>query len=107
MAKLTFVTALGKVTTVDAIAGETLMRIALDNGVTGIEAECSGSMNCGTCHVYVAPQFLDWCSPRSETEEELLAIAASELRDNSRLSCQIVMRPEMDGMVVHLPESQF
>lgn len=107
MAKITFITASGEATTVDAPAGEALMRIALDNGITGIEAECGGSMMCATCHIYIAPEFMERVGPRQDGEGDMLEGAASELRDTSRLSCQVIMRPDLDGMVVHLPESQF
>ncbi|UZE50682.1 2Fe-2S iron-sulfur cluster-binding protein [Rhodopseudomonas sp. P2A-2r] len=78
---------LGDATTVTATAGETLMRIALDNGITGTSANCGVSTSCGISHVYVAPQSINWCPMRGKTAEELLAVEASELRNNYRPDC--------------------
>jgi len=91
---------------VELPAGWTLMQGATLNGINGIEGECGGSCGCATCHVYVDEAFLDKLPPPSETEEEMLECTASPRRANSRLGCQIKAMPEIDGIVVHLPESQ-
>lgn len=96
----------GSRTEVEAKAGESLMQTAIVNGIDGIVGECGGSAMCATCHVYVDPAWLDRLPPRSEVEEEMLESTASERKDNSRLSCQIVAAAELDGIVVLLPPDQ-
>lgn len=101
-----FVSATGLATLIEARPGQTLMQAAVSNGVPGIIGECGGSAICGTCHVYVEEKFLDRLSRPQAVEVELLDCAAVELRSNSRLACQIVLQPELDGMIVHTPVSQ-
>lgn len=103
---LIFVAHDGTRTEVDVPDGESVMRAAILNDVEGIIGECGGSMMCATCHCYVDS---DWCEQTGtlrEGEADLLECAASEVRPTSRLSCQIRMRPELDGLVIHLPEAQ-
>jgi len=104
--KITYISSDGDQTTIDAADGDSLMQTAIANDIDGIIGECGGSMMCATCHVYVDEAFLDRLPPRSEGEDEMLDCAASERRDNSRLSCQIKAAPEIDGIVVSLPETQ-
>ena len=96
----------GSRTEVDAKAGDSLMQVAIVNGIDGIVGECGGSAMCATCHVYVDPAWLARLPPRSEVEEEMLESTASERRDNSRLSCQITAAPDLDGIVVTMPPEQ-
>lgn len=91
---------------VTADAGTTLMMAAVKNGVDGIEAECGGTCTCATCHVYVDERFVDRLPPPGEDELEMLDFVAAERKPNSRLSCQIVVTPQTDGLVVRLPETQ-
>lgn len=106
MGRVTYVQFDGTTRTVALADGESLMNGAVSNGVKGIDADCGGSCACATCHVHVAPEWTTIAGgPASEMESELLQLAP-EVKDNSRLSCQIKMRPELDGIVVHLPESQ-
>ncbi len=90
----------------DVPVGTSVMRAAILNGIDGIVAECGGEMMCATCHVYVDEPQLDLTPPQSDDEKAMLEFTASERRPNSRLSCQLVVTPEMDGLVVHLPEMQ-
>ncbi|MFD1880672.1 2Fe-2S iron-sulfur cluster-binding protein [Paracoccus pacificus] len=106
MMKITYVAADGGPTEVDARNGDSVMQAALTHDVDGIVGECGGSMMCATCHCYVDEAWIDRVGHRSEDESELLECAASEVRPNSRLSCQIKMSAELDGLIVHLPEAQ-
>ncbi len=106
MPKMTFVRKSGERVTVDAPVGLSVMEIALKNNIREIEGACGGSLACATCHVYVHPDWWDRCLPpggaRGEDEEDMLDLAF-DLRKSSRLSCQIVMREDLDGLVVALP----
>ncbi|MDQ2801504.1 MAG: 2Fe-2S iron-sulfur cluster-binding protein, partial [Pseudomonadota bacterium] len=77
----------------------------MQNDVPGILAECGGVMSCATCHVYVDPAWLDRLPPPSTDEDDMLDNTAAERRANSRLSCQIKMAPELDGLRVQVPET--
>ena len=105
MPKVTYIEHDGKQTDVELNEGWTLMQGATLNGVDGIEGEC-GSCACATCHCYVDEAFLDKIPAMAENEDEMLDCTVSERKPNSRLSCQIKMTPELDGIVVHLPEAQ-
>ena len=90
---------------VDVPVGTSVMRAALAHDVPGIVGECGGELMCATCHVYVlTPRGLD--PGLSEDEDEMLDFAASPRRPESRLSCQIRMRDELDGLIVETPEAQ-
>ncbi|MBL4801378.1 MAG: 2Fe-2S iron-sulfur cluster binding domain-containing protein [Emcibacter sp.] len=106
MVKITYIAADLTETTVEAAEGDSLMKVATTNGIGGIVGECGGYMMCATCHVYVDERFIDLLPPRSEEEDEMLESAASGRRDNSRLSCQIKACPEIEGIIVHMPEYQ-
>ena len=106
MGSFTFIAHDGSVRRLEVSDGTSLMHAAVANGITGIVAECGGSQMCATCHVYVAPEWLDKLAPMQATEDAMLDSAASERKENSRLSCQILMSSELDGLVVHLPERQ-
>jgi 2Fe-2S ferredoxin len=92
---------------IDIKEGRSVMEGALREGVDGIVAECGGQCNCGTCHVYVEEARLGELPPRSETEDAMLDGVACERRANSRLSCQIRVTPELDGLVLQLPDRQY
>lgn len=106
MPKVTYVEHDGRQTDVELTEGWTLMQGATLNGVDGIEGECGGSLSCATCHCYVDDEFLSKLPPVSDTENEMLECTVSERKANSRLSCQIKMTAELDGIVVRLPEEQ-
>ena len=91
---------------IDVPLGTSVMRAAILNGIDGIVAECGGEMMCATCHVYVEPAQLPLCPVQSDDEKAMLEFTASERKANSRLSCQLVVTPEMDGLVVRLPPTQ-
>ncbi|HLJ63278.1 MAG TPA: 2Fe-2S iron-sulfur cluster-binding protein, partial [Stellaceae bacterium] len=82
------------------------MQAAIANGIDGIVAECGGSAMCATCHVYVDEADLARLPKISQGEDEMLESTAAERRKNSRLSCQLVMTTGLDGLTVHLPETQ-
>jgi len=106
MPRVTYIAQDGTETTLDIAAGTTIMQAAVFNGVDGIVAECGGSCMCATCHVYVREEQLAMVPPIGEDEEAMLEGTASPRQPNSRLSCQLVVSPEMDGLVVYLPETQ-
>lgn len=93
---------------VDVPEGENIMRGAIYNGVEAITGECGGGLSCATCHCYIDDAWIEKVGgPSSEAEAELLESAAAEVKPNSRLSCQIDMTAELDGLVVRLPENQY
>jgi 2Fe-2S ferredoxin len=106
MPSITYVHPDGTREVLEVAVGTSVMRGAILNGIDGIVAECGGEMMCATCHVYVDPPQLPLTPPQSDDEKAMLEFTASERKPNSRLSCQLVVTPEMDGLVVHLPESQ-
>ena len=105
MAKITYVDAGGTARTVEGDDGATVMEVALRNGVPGIDAECGGACACATCHVYVDDAWIGVVGKAEAMEEDMLDFA-SDVRPSSRLSCQIRIKPEFDGLVVATPERQ-
>jgi ferredoxin, 2Fe-2S len=105
MPKLTFIEHDGAAHTVEAELGSTVMETAIRNDVPGIMAECGGSCACATCLVHVDEFWLDRVGTRSEEEEGMLD-SAFEVRPNSRLSCQIKVTEDLDGLVVRMPAYQ-
>ena len=106
MPKILFVSHDGKEMLVDAEVGRSLMQAALDNLVPGIVGDCGGCCTCATCHGYVDGAWVERVGPKSDDEEMMLQ-GAIDIAENSRLTCQIKVTPEMDGLVVRLPASQF
>ena len=107
MPKVTYVHPDGARETLDIPLGTSVMRAAILNSVDGIVAECGGEMMCATCHVYVDPEWLDKTgTPDPGSMEESMLSFAAAAQPNSRLSCQITMREELDGLVVRMPEGQ-
>ena len=106
MPAVTYVSAEGEREQVELPAGTTLKDGALENGIDGIVAECGGNAMCATCHVYVDEAWLERLPARREVEDELLDSTASVRTDASRLSCQIKLSEELDGLVVLLPDAQ-
>ena len=105
MAKVTFITHDGKNHEVDAVNGSTLMETAIKNSVPGIEAECGGACACATCHVYVDDAWREAVGGPQAMEEDMLDFAW-EVQESSRLSCQVKISDELDGLVVKIPEKQ-
>jgi 2Fe-2S ferredoxin len=91
---------------VQAEAGGSLMRAAVDNAVPGIVADCGGSCSCGTCHGFVDPAWIAKIPPAAAAETALLE-GLLEQQPNSRLTCQITVTADIDGIIVRLPKSQF
>jgi 2Fe-2S ferredoxin len=106
MPKVTFETADGTRLEVEARSGSSLMVAALVNGIDGIVAECGGCLACGTCHVYVQLSEPARLPPMTAEEDELLDAISGERRANSRLSCQISITEELEGLSVRLPATQ-
>jgi len=106
MPKITYIEHNGTVHNVDADVGTTVMNAALDNLVPGIDADCGGECSCATCHVMVAEDWMAKVGQPGEAEESMLDLNP-ERQSNSRLSCQIPVTEELDGLVVQLPEFQF
>jgi 2Fe-2S ferredoxin len=106
MPKITYVDSDGTARTVEAEIGATVMETAIRNDVPGILASCGGSCSCATCHVYVDPAWWEMLSERSYEEEDMLD-TAHDVRPTSRLSCQIKVVDELDGLRVETPEKQY
>jgi 2Fe-2S ferredoxin len=105
MPKIKYVEHNGKEHDVDVPEGWSVMEGAVKNLVPGIDADCGGACACATCHVYVDPQWTDKIPGKSDMEETMLD-SAQDLEPNSRLSCQIKVTAELDGLVVRTPKSQ-
>jgi ferredoxin, 2Fe-2S len=108
MPTVTYIDTKGTRSVVEVPVGENVMRGALYNGVDGILGECGGGLACATCHCYVDDAWAEKAGiPKTKEEREMLESVTGERKATSRLSCQIDMSDALDGLVVHLPESQF
>lgn len=96
----------GSTRSIDAKPGSSVMENAVRNNVRGIDAECGGSCSCATCHVYVDDAFVALLPPADDMENDLLDGVAAERQPGSRLSCQITMTADLDGLTVRVPETQ-
>ena len=105
MPKITYIEFNGTPHEVDVAAGLSVMEGAINNSVPGIEAECGGCCSCAPCHVYVDPDWKEVTGTADPLEKDMLE-SVMDLRETSRLSCQITVTDEMDGLVVELPELQ-
>ncbi len=105
MAKITYIEFDGTPHDVDVPSGLSVMEGAIDNNIPGIEAECGGMCSCATCHVYVDPTWVEVTGSPQHIEQDMLE-SAMDLQDTSRLSCQIEVSDELDGLVVRMPELQ-
>ena len=105
MPKITFIAHSGQRHTVQAEAGLSLMRAAIDHNVPGIDGDCGGACACATCHVFVDDRWAALTGERTQQENDMLNFAA-ELRDSSRLACQIMVTEALDGLEVTMPEGQ-
>ena len=92
--------------TVDAPQGVSLMDAALRYGIPGIEGDCGGACACGTCHVYVEPPWLERLDPPTQLETQMLETVVHP-NERSRLACQIIVTPELEGLTVRTPEFQY
>ena len=105
MAKITYVEFNGKEHVVDVKTGLSVMEGAVKNNIPGIDADCGGACACATCHVYVEGDWAGKTGSQSAMEESMLDFAEN-VEPNSRLSCQIKVTDELDGLVVKMPQSQ-
>ena len=105
MAKITYNTHDNKIHTVEVQNGLTVMEGAVQNDIPGIDADCGGGMACATCHVYVKEEWWDKLQTKEDGEEDMLDMAY-EPNKSSRLSCQIMVSDELDGLVVSIPSKQ-
>ena len=105
MARITYIEFDGTSHEIDVPAGWSVMEGAINNNIPGIEAECGGACSCATCHVYVDPAWAQTTGTPQDVERGMLECAL-EANDTSRLSCQIEVTDELDGLVVRMPESQ-
>lgn len=106
MPTVTYIQANGESHEVELDVGTSLMQGAVDNMIDGILAECGGCCSCATCHCYIEESWQDKVDPASEMETDLLD-CVTDPKDTSRLSCQVKVTDALDGLIVHLPESQF
>ena len=105
MPKITYITSDAKVHEIDVQNGLTVMEGAVQNDIPGIDADCGGGMACATCHVYVKEDWLNRLPQKEDGEEDMLDMAF-EPKQNSRLSCQLVVSDELDGLEVVIPSKQ-
>ncbi len=105
MPKIIYITADEKKYEVDVQNGLTVMEGAVQNDIPGIDADCGGGMACATCHVYVTDDWFNRLPKKEDGEEDMLDMAF-EPKKNSRLSCQLVVSDEMNGLVVNIPSKQ-
>ena len=105
MAKITYIESSGKTQTIEVSNGLTVMEGAVQNDIPGIDADCGGGMACATCHVYVKEEWFDKLLKKEDGEEDMLDMAF-EPKKNSRLSCQLIVSDELDGLTVSTPSKQ-
>ena len=105
MAKITYITHDNQNHTIDVQNGLSVMEGAVQNDIPGIDADCGGGMACATCHVYVNEEWFDKIPAKEDGEEDMLDMAF-EPKKNSRLSCQIIVSDELDGLTINIPVKQ-
>ena len=106
MPRITYVEHNGTTHAIDVPAGTSVMQGAVNHLIPGIEGDCGGLCACGTCHVYVPEEFRAVTGQPEELEQGMLQFAF-DVRDESRLSCQIIVSDAMDGLIVHMPKRQY
>jgi 2Fe-2S ferredoxin len=107
MARIVFKAPQGTDRKCEAEIGETLMAVARNHAINGIEAECGGALSCGTCHVYLTAPANAVLPTPSEAECSMLEVVAAERKPGSRLACQIAITPDLSGLLVEIPATQF
>ena len=105
MAKIKYIEHRGEEHEIEVSNGLSVMEGAIQNDIPGIDADCGGGMACATCHVYVKEEWFDKLPKKEDGEEDMLDMAF-EPKKNSRLSCQLIVSDQLDGLVVNLPEKQ-
>jgi len=106
MPKITYISNSGVSRVIEVPQGMSVMEGGVRNGIDEIVAECGGSCLCATCHVYVDEKWLSALEPVAEDENAMLESTAAERKQNSRLSCQLIVKPALEGLIVHTPETQ-
>lgn len=107
MPRVTFVSSRGDRQEIVFEPPTSAMQVARRHGVVGIEAECGGALSCGTCHVYVDEAETGRLAVASDEEREMLDLVAAERKSTSRLCCQIELSDQLDGLILHIPETQY
>lgn len=105
MPQITFIDATGAARTIEGLVGFTVMELAVRNDIPGIEGECGGACACATCHVYIPSEWQGKVGKQERMEEDMLDFAY-DVRESSRLACQIRFSEALDGLVVHTPTRQ-
>ena len=105
MSKITYIDSSGNSKTINIANGLSVMEGAIQNNIPGIDADCGGGMACATCHVYVKEEWLNKLDKPEDAEQDMIDMAF-EPNKNSRLSCQLIVSDELDGMVVTTPSKQ-
>ena len=105
MPKITYIDSRGNEKTVDVAKGLSVMEGAIQNNISGIDADCGGGMACATCHVYVKEEWFNKLPTKESGEEDMIDMAY-EPKKFSRLSCQLIVTDELEGLVVNLPVKQ-
>ena len=105
MSKITYIDSSGNSKTIDVANGLTVMEGAIQNNITGIDADCGGGMACATCHVYVKEEWLNKLDKPEDAEQDMIDMAF-EPKKNSRLSCQLIVSDKLDGLIVTTPSKQ-
>ncbi|MBP0590445.1 2Fe-2S iron-sulfur cluster binding domain-containing protein [Paraburkholderia sp. LEh10] len=106
MVKATYISPDGTSTEIDVPLGTTLMQAATANCIEGIIGDCGGNVSCATCHVLVSSEFVDRLPPMSDAENQMLDYTVAPRQPNSRLSCQVLVTEELDGIVVEIADPQ-
>lgn len=105
MGRITFIEHSGTEHVVEIETGQSLMQVAVDNGIPGIDADCGGACACGTCHVIVDKDWIQATGGINADEKGMLGLTP-EITDTSRLSCQVTLSESLDGLIVRIPEFQ-
>ena len=105
MPRITYITSDEQLHTIEVKSGLTVMEGAVQNDIPGIDADCGGGMACATCHVYVNEEWAEKLPVKEDGEEDMLDMAF-EPKKNSRLSCQLIVSDQLDGLVVDIPSKQ-
>ena len=105
MPKITYIESSGKRKTIEVQKGLSVMEGAIQNNIPGIDADCGGGMACATCHVYVKEEWFNKLNKAEDSEQDMIDMAF-EPKSNSRLSCQLIVSDELDGLVVTTPSKQ-
>lgn len=107
MPQITYIEHNGTTHSVEVSSGISVMQGAIDNAISGIVAECGGALACATCHCFIDEAWLNRIGNASDAEQQMLEFSAGGIQISSRLSCQVIVSDDLNGLIVRLPESQF